>query len=170
MRTDRAVRYLCSTSANGQLVLERWGPPQEVAVAGGDVDHVRLNRAGAAVCVTVNATDGRGRSRENVTGVGAVFVDLDGAPLEPVLTCASESLLASLAVSTFRRAAMNHLEECKKAPVAAKKRPWGTDTMNDVPYLKTARKGRPIQPQFPLPSVTSATLRAPSTAMAPGGT
>jgi|MudIll2142460700_1097286.scaffolds.fasta_scaffold56886_1 prophage regulatory protein len=35
--------------------------------------------------------------------------------------------------------------------------------MNDVPYLKTATKGQPIQPQFPPPSITSATLHALAT-------
>lgn len=50
----------------------------------------RLNQAGAGVFVTVNATDGAGRKTENVTGVRAVFVDLDGAPLAPVLACEPE--------------------------------------------------------------------------------
>lgn len=54
---------------------------------------VRLNRAGAGVFVTINATDGRGRKCENVTRVRALFVDLDGAPLEPVLTCVPEPQL-----------------------------------------------------------------------------
>jgi hypothetical protein len=43
-----------------------------------------LNAEGAGVFVTVNATDGRGRERGNVTRIRAGFVDLDGAPLEPV--------------------------------------------------------------------------------------
>ena len=41
----------------------------------------RLNKAGAGIFVTVNKTDGRGRKKENVTVVRAVFLDLDGAPL-----------------------------------------------------------------------------------------
>jgi putative DNA primase/helicase len=44
----------------------------------------RLNRAGAGVFVAVNVTDGRGRKTNNVTAVRALFVDLDGAPIEPV--------------------------------------------------------------------------------------
>jgi len=44
-----------------------------------------LNRRGAGVFVTVNETDGTGRRTENITRVRAVFVDLDGAPLTPVL-------------------------------------------------------------------------------------
>jgi len=45
----------------------------------------RLNEQGAGIFVTINVTDGRGRKKENITRVRAVFVDLDGAPLEPVL-------------------------------------------------------------------------------------
>lgn len=51
----------------------------------------RLNEAGAGVFVTVNKTDGRGRKTENITGVRAIFLDLDGAalpegwPIEPHL-------------------------------------------------------------------------------------
>lgn len=44
----------------------------------------RLNEQGAGVFVTVNETDGTGRSKDNITNVRAVFIDLDGAPLEPV--------------------------------------------------------------------------------------
>jgi hypothetical protein len=43
-----------------------------------------LNSRGAGIYVTVNRTDLKGRKAENITQVRAVFVDLDGAPLEPV--------------------------------------------------------------------------------------
>lgn len=43
-----------------------------------------LNAKGAAVCVLVNQGDGEGRKTGNVQAVRAVFVDLDGSPLEPV--------------------------------------------------------------------------------------
>lgn len=42
------------------------------------------NTRGAGVFVMVNEGDGKGRKKENVKRVRAVFVDLDGAPLEPV--------------------------------------------------------------------------------------
>ena len=45
----------------------------------------RLNEQGAGIFVTVNETDGKGRCSNNIVRVRAVFVDLDGAPLEPVL-------------------------------------------------------------------------------------
>tara|TARA_R110000822_G_scaffold307176_1_gene433996 strand:+ start:9125 stop:11446 length:2322 start_codon:yes stop_codon:yes gene_type:complete len=51
----------------------------------------RLNAAGAGVFVTVNATDDTGRRKaDNVTHIRALFVDLDGAPLDPVMRGACE--------------------------------------------------------------------------------
>lgn len=44
---------------------------------------VHLNDQGAGVFVTVNETDGTARKAENITRVRAIWVDLDGAPLEP---------------------------------------------------------------------------------------
>ncbi|MGB7977595.1 MAG: DUF3987 domain-containing protein [Chlamydiales bacterium] len=44
-----------------------------------------LNGRGAGVFFTVNETDLKGRETKNITKVRAVFVDLDGAPLEPIL-------------------------------------------------------------------------------------
>jgi hypothetical protein len=44
-----------------------------------------LNLKGAGVFVMVNRGDLQGRKESNVTGVRAVFLDLDGAPLTPVL-------------------------------------------------------------------------------------
>lgn len=46
---------------------------------------VQLNEQGAGIFVMVNAGDGKGRKRANVRAVRALFVDLDGTPLEPVL-------------------------------------------------------------------------------------
>lgn len=45
---------------------------------------VTLNHSTAGVFVTVNETDGAGFSKEHVNDIRAVFVDLDGASLEPV--------------------------------------------------------------------------------------
>lgn len=42
-----------------------------------------LNRKGAGIFVTINETDGEGRKAENIVRVRHLFVDLDGAPLEP---------------------------------------------------------------------------------------
>lgn len=46
---------------------------------------VRSNQAGSGVFVTINQTDGRGRKTENIVQVRAVFVDLDGSPIQPIL-------------------------------------------------------------------------------------
>ena len=46
---------------------------------------MELNELGAGVFVTINETDGTGPRAENITAVRAVFVDLDGSPLEPVM-------------------------------------------------------------------------------------
>jgi hypothetical protein len=43
------------------------------------------SRNGAGAFVMVNETDGKGQRASNVVKVRAVFVDLDGAPLSPVL-------------------------------------------------------------------------------------
>ena len=45
----------------------------------------RLNSAGAGIFVTVNETNLRGRTAKDITRVRCLFVDLDGAPLDPVL-------------------------------------------------------------------------------------
>ncbi|MGH8497193.1 MAG: DNA-primase RepB domain-containing protein [Methylococcales bacterium] len=47
-----------------------------------------LNHRGAGIFVTVNETDLKGRTASNIKRIRAVFADLDGAPLEPVLQCA----------------------------------------------------------------------------------
>lgn len=49
-----------------------------------------LNGRGAGVFWMVNYGDGKGRAAANVTGVRALFVDLDGAPISPVQACAME--------------------------------------------------------------------------------
>ncbi|MCX7173406.1 MAG: primase C-terminal domain-containing protein, partial [Proteobacteria bacterium] len=49
-----------------------------------------LNSRGAGIFWMVNYGDGKGRAAGNVTGVRSVFVDLDGAPLQPVLEAGLE--------------------------------------------------------------------------------
>lgn len=46
-----------------------------------------LNERGAGVFVMVNRGDGYGRKAANVTHARALFLDLDGSPVEPVLSC-----------------------------------------------------------------------------------
>lgn len=47
---------------------------------------VSLNQKGAGAFVMVNAGNGVGRRSDNVISARALFVDLDGAPVEPVLS------------------------------------------------------------------------------------
>ncbi len=54
-----------------------------------------FNERGAGIFWCVNFTDGGGRKTENVTGVRAVFLDLDGAPLQPVLAAGVEPHVVS---------------------------------------------------------------------------
>ncbi len=49
-----------------------------------------FNERGAGIFWTVNFTDGGGRKAENVTGIRCLFLDLDGAPLQPVLAVGPE--------------------------------------------------------------------------------
>ncbi|WP_024334628.1 DNA-primase RepB domain-containing protein [Desulfotignum balticum] len=44
------------------------------------------NETGSGIFLTVNETDGTGRQKKNIVRVRAVFVDLDGSPIEPVLS------------------------------------------------------------------------------------
>ena len=48
-------------------------------------DLKRVNSLGAGVFVTINRTDGKGKKKENVTEVVAVFADTDGGDIEPLL-------------------------------------------------------------------------------------
>jgi P4 family phage/plasmid primase-like protien len=61
----------------------------------GDFEHQweelwRLNEAGAGIFAMINAGDGKGRAKDNVVQVSALFADLDGAPLKPVLEVAAK--------------------------------------------------------------------------------
>ena len=69
--------------------------PELANILHGDIDECatklqRLNARGAGVYWMVNYGDGLGRSEPNVTSVRAVFLDLDGAPPQPVLAAGVE--------------------------------------------------------------------------------
>ena len=60
-----------------------------------------VNACGAGVFVAVNETDGQGRRRENVTRIRAVFVDTDGADVDPILdACEAADLLPDIVVES----------------------------------------------------------------------
>jgi|TARA_B110000908_G_scaffold93484_1_gene110740 P4 family phage/plasmid primase-like protien len=91
-----AQRFLDALEQAGKFTFQTFddrkglGNRNLVRIIHGDLsNHTRLlqemNQAGSGVFVTVNRTDLKGRKAENVIATRAVFVDLDGAPLEPVL-------------------------------------------------------------------------------------
>lgn len=99
-----AARFLSAIAPDGQLTLVSL-PESEEAKAhpksnffynktrhGKFAKHAAylrsLNDSGAGIFFMVNKGDGKGRKTENVQSIRAVFVDLDGAPLEPVLKAA----------------------------------------------------------------------------------
>jgi hypothetical protein len=49
-----------------------------------------MNAMGRGIYFMVNEGDGGGRSTGNVTRIRAIFVDLDGAPIEPIYNCSLE--------------------------------------------------------------------------------
>lgn len=92
---DEAARFLAMLGESHTFQTFDDGPEKNRRRArifhGGFAKHAgalaRLNANGAGVFVTVNETDSKGRKAENIRAVRAVFVDLDGAPLEPVKAC-----------------------------------------------------------------------------------
>ncbi len=60
---------------------------------------VDLNKEGYGIFVMINEGDLQGRKAENVTKVRALFVDLDGAPITPIL---QEQIQPHIVVSTSR--------------------------------------------------------------------
>lgn len=74
----------------GKLNKEQKGFDPYAKIYHGKLDKCRrslaaLNQNGAGIFVTVNRTDLKGRKSANVVCVRALFLDLDGAPLEPVV-------------------------------------------------------------------------------------
>lgn len=55
----------------------------------------RLNDRGCGIFVTINETDLKGRKTENITRVRALFLDMDGAAIGPVLDTAPHILVES---------------------------------------------------------------------------
>jgi hypothetical protein len=76
-----AFRTFSDRRESSSRVLARkfYGPFDQCAAA-----LIRFNEKGAGVFVVINETDGQDCKTENIIKVRAVFVDLDGAPLQPV--------------------------------------------------------------------------------------
>ena len=91
-------------SEHASVTWQAWGPPGCNSTLHGPLEkHERalgaLNVKGANIAAMVNAGDGKGRKKGNVTDVRAVFVDLDGAPLDPVIE-ASKAMPPHLVVQS----------------------------------------------------------------------
>lgn len=94
MRAD-AVRFLAALAPEGGLTFQTFddakrGRRELTRIMHGDYWRhagtlADLNRKGAGVFVMVNRGDGKGRKAGNVVAARAVFLDLDGAPVEPVM-------------------------------------------------------------------------------------
>lgn len=88
-------RRFLTLLAEGEPVTIQWFPeaPNAKGKAGwahGDFEELaprllKLNQDGHGIFLMVNRGDGRGRAAKNVSVVRALVLDLDGAPLEPVL-------------------------------------------------------------------------------------
>lgn len=63
------------------------GPTFTCDFASAEDNLARANNAGYAICFMVNEGDGNGRAGANVTRIRAIYVDLDGPPIDPVLAC-----------------------------------------------------------------------------------
>ncbi len=95
-RTD-AVRFLKALAPDGALTFSTFSDarPRRARDSLARIIHgdywrnagtlAKLNGEGAGVFVMVNRGDGKGRKSGNVQAIRAVFLDLDGAPLAPVL-------------------------------------------------------------------------------------
>jgi putative DNA primase/helicase len=130
-----------------------------------------LNAQGAGVFVMANRGDGLGRKAENVTGIRALFVDLDGAPLEPVLACGLEPHIV-IESSPERYHAYWLTDDCQldrftplQAAIAAKFD--GDRVVKDLPRVMRLpgfwhQKGEPFQTRIlqenPAPPYTVADL------------
>jgi hypothetical protein len=90
-----AARFLAALSADNEYTFQTFaeapgsGRALNRILHGSFDRHARtlaaLNFKGAGVFVMVNRGDLKGRASGNVIGARALFVDLDGAPLDPVL-------------------------------------------------------------------------------------
>jgi hypothetical protein len=93
---DVAQRFLDALEPNGKFTFQTFDDDQDRRdkslarqLNGTLREHFdqlhSLQEKGAGIFVTINQTDLKGRKSQNVVAVRAIFVDLDGVPIEPVL-------------------------------------------------------------------------------------
>jgi putative DNA primase/helicase len=95
----QAQRFLDALEPNGRFTFQTFADnksvPESVKAPCVRISHgtlaehaaalIALQNKGAGVFVTVNQTNLRGRAASDIVGVRCLFVDLDGAPIDPVL-------------------------------------------------------------------------------------
>jgi hypothetical protein len=96
---EEVLRYVAKLCGNSRVTWQTLADNKSAANSGrliqtlygcNDVTLLRLQdfqQAGAGVYCTVNETDGEGRKTNNIVRVRSLVLDLDSAPLDPVLIC-----------------------------------------------------------------------------------
>jgi len=114
----------------------------------------KFNASGAGIFWTVNYTDAAGRTAENITGIRAVFLDLDGAPPGPVLAAGAEphAVVESSPGKwhIYWLVTGCQLEQFKPAQTALAAKFGGDRSVNDLPRVMRLpgfihRKGQPFR-------------------------
>lgn len=152
---DAARRFLDQLESGGQFTFQTFPDRKDKPAAAGLTQvlhgapdcHLKtlasLNEQGAGIFVMVNQGDGvvlpsqkTCRTIRNVKRVRALFVDLDGAPIEPVLEAELEPTIL-VESSPDRWHAYWKVDECplgqfKASQVALAKRFGGDESVNDL--------------------------------------
>lgn len=94
---EEPSRFLLALDSQGVFTFQTFAEGSNVAALRPLILHGTLqehaprlvseNQQGVGIFVMVNQGDGQGRKAGNVVSIRALFVDLDGAPLDPVLVC-----------------------------------------------------------------------------------
>ncbi len=114
---------------------------------------LNANNRGCGVFITVNQTDLKGRREENITAVRAMFVDLDGAPVDGVYEAAIQPHMV-VESSPGRYHAYWLIDDCPLETFSSIQKALaakfdGDPSVNDLPRLMrvpgfTHNKGKPF--------------------------
>ncbi len=159
---DQAGRFLDLMTEGEPVTFQTFGDSSKsrslARILYGDLDQHgdeldALNARGGGIFWMVNYGDGKGRAAANVTGIRALFLDLDGAPLAPVLSaspephCVVESSPGRFHV--YYLVADCPLERFEPLQRALARRFNGDGTVHDLPRVMRLpgflhRKGKPF--------------------------
>ncbi len=159
---SQAARYFDLLAEGEPVTFQTFGETNKsrtlARIFHGDLDQhaaelTDLNAKGAGIFWMVNYGDGKGRAAGNVIGIRAVFVDLDGAPLSPVLTAGLEPhMVVESSTGRFHAywlVADCPLERFESLQRAIARRFQGDHTVHDLPRVMRVpgfvhRKGTPF--------------------------